>query len=238
MPKFQSVFFDLDGTLWDASGCADHALDIVIESRLGACLPREAPEDIKARFNAALLSQLRAGRLSDGMEMLRSGRFQTLLESYDICDSDLVRELTATYNKTLRMITDNYLRDDAPEVLTRLRDAGLSLGILTAGAPALRRQIVAALGIEDMVDHLLIADLEDFGKPDPRLFARMPEAAGVPRKKLLYVGDNPMTDVVGAARAKIPVAWLRTRDQKLPDGVPEPGWTIEQLRGVLGIVGV
>ena len=235
MPKFKAIFFDLDGTLWDTGACADHALDIVIEQHMADLLPDAEPEEIKVRFNAALLKQLHGGRLSGGVELLRSGRFRTLLEGYGVWDDALTRQLTATYNKALRMTMETYVRDGVPEILRCLRQAGIVLGILTSGTPAPRRRVVKTLGVEDLVDHLLIAEVEGYTKPDPRLFGRIVDLVGAPRQQILYVGDNPITDVLGARRAGIPVAWLREEGQMLPEGVPEPDYVLESLHGIIKI---
>jgi len=46
-------------------------------------------------------------------------------------------------------------------------------------------------------------------KPDPRIFARACELAGVPAHRVLHVGDDPHLDVRGAQAAGLQAAWLR-----------------------------
>lgn len=46
-------------------------------------------------------------------------------------------------------------------------------------------------------------------KPDPRIFARACELAGVPAHRVLHVGDDPDLDVRGAQAAGLQAAWLR-----------------------------
>ena len=53
------------------------------------------------------------------------------------------------------------------------------------------------------------------------------------RKKMLFVGDSLITDVIGASRAGIPVAWLRLSDQQVPHNFPMPEHAIEDLEEVL-----
>src|SRR6202012_2620717 len=45
-------------------------------------------------------------------------------------------------------------------------------------------------------------------KPDPRIFSRLVEAAGVEAHRILHVGDDPRLDVHGAMQAGLQAAWL------------------------------
>jgi FMN phosphatase YigB (HAD superfamily) len=47
--------------------------------------------------------------------------------------------------------------------------------------------------------------------------------------EVLFVGDTPQEDVVGAKAAQIPVAWLRGAKGALPENIPEPDFVITKL---------
>ena len=58
-------------------------------------------------------------------------------------------------------------------------------------------------------------------KPDPRIFARFVERAGVPPERILYVGDSPYDDAHGAGLAGMTTALVQ-RDQNTPGRTPPP----------------
>ena len=236
MSKFKAVFFDLDGTLWDSAACAGKAMDVVVE-RLEPVLPDEEASDIALRFNAALLGQVVEAGLAHRVEVRRRRRFERLLEGCGIHDDGLASELEATFNRALRMTMLSFVREGVPELLRRLRTMGLKVGIITNGIPLLRRQAIEALGLAELVDHCVIGGAEGYNKPDARLFERAMELAGTAASETLYVGDSLITDVVGASRAGMPVAWLRAEGDEPAEDLPRPDYMIEDLREVLEIVG-
>lgn len=58
-------------------------------------------------------------------------------------------------------------------------------------------------------------------KPDPRIFTRFTERAGVPADRILYVGDSPYDDAHGAKLAGMTTILVR-RDQNTPGRTPPP----------------
>jgi FMN phosphatase YigB (HAD superfamily) len=70
-------------------------------------------------------------------------------------------------------------------------------------------------------------------KPDPAIFAHLAGALGLERHQILYVGDSPMPDIVGARRAEVRVAWLNRSGRPLPEDMPEPDLQIGSLCDLL-----
>ena len=235
MGKFKAAFFDLDGTLWDNAACSDYVMETVLLPKLSRHLPDEDPAVIILRFNAALIDVVRAHGLGQERTPPLAARFEHFLTSYGVTEAGLARELSTTYNAARRFGMGSFLRTSAIEVLRSLKERGLKLGLITNGAPAVQRHVIETLGLQHYLDHLVIGELEGYHKPDPRLFQRALELAGVKPKQMLYVGDSLITDVIGASRAGIPVAWLRLGDEQIPRSFPVPDYSITDLREVLSI---
>ncbi|MGQ9571676.1 MAG: HAD family hydrolase [Dehalococcoidia bacterium] len=70
-------------------------------------------------------------------------------------------------------------------------------------------------------------------KPDPVIFAHLAKTLGLEHHQILYVGDHPMPDVVGARRAGVPVAWLNRYRRPLPKDMPAPDLEIASLRDLV-----
>ncbi|MGC8073751.1 HAD-IA family hydrolase, partial [Salmonella enterica] len=72
------------------------------------------------------------------------------------------------------------------------------------------------------------------GKPDPALFTHAINKLAVNREEVLMVGDNLLTDILGASRVGITSVWINHHDQK-PDKV-KPTYEIARLRELLPLV--
>lgn len=75
-------------------------------------------------------------------------------------------------------------------------------------------------------------------KPDPHIFQVLLERLGLPPQAVLYVGDNPLPDVLGARRAGLRVAWLDREGRRRPRRVPAPDLKISSLLELLPALGV
>lgn len=73
-------------------------------------------------------------------------------------------------------------------------------------------------------------------KPDPAIFQHLAEVLGLERRQILYVGDNPMPDIVGARRAGVPVVWVNRHGHPLPEGMPAPDVEIASLTELAAIL--
>jgi len=71
-------------------------------------------------------------------------------------------------------------------------------------------------------------------KPRTKIFHDTAALLGLPPEQVLYVGDSPAADVLGAKHAGMPVAWLNRYGATRPENVPQPDLEIVDLRGLLG----
>lgn len=69
-------------------------------------------------------------------------------------------------------------------------------------------------------------------KPHPRIFKRASELLGLEPGQVLYVGDSPISDVLGAHAAGMTVAWVNRAGISRSDRTPEPDLEIADLRGL------
>src|SRR5262249_33128477 len=59
-------------------------------------------------------------------------------------------------------------------------------------------------------------------KPRGKIFHDAARALGVEPRELLYVGDSPLADVLGANHAGLPVAWVNRYGATFPKDFPPP----------------
>jgi 2-haloalkanoic acid dehalogenase type II len=82
-------------------------------------------------------------------------------------------------------------------------------------------------------EHIVSSESARSYKPRAKIFHDTAALLGVPPAGLLYVGDSPIADVLGARAAGLPVAWVNRHDAKLPEKVPVPDLEVTDLRGLL-----
>jgi putative hydrolase of the HAD superfamily len=118
-------------------------------------------------------------------------------------------------------------------VLQTLRDAGLTLGLITNGPSCLQREKLALLDLTPHLDHIVVDTEFGCPKPDPRIFAHAASLAGLAPDQLLFVGDTPAADIAGAAGAGWTAVWIRPPGELFPPGLPAPHHTIGALPELL-----
>lgn len=199
----RAVVFDAYGTLLDVhSAVARHA------GRIGPA--------------AARLSEIwRAKQLEYAWVLSLAGRYEpfwTLTER--ALDHALARcpEVDAALRAPL---LEAYRTLDAypevPSVLGRLRADGLPLGILSNGDSRMLAAAVRSAGLEDGLDHVLSVEAAGVFKTDPRAYALVPPAFGVPPGETLFVSSNRW-DVAGAAAFGLMAVWVNRTG--MPDEYP------------------
>ena len=94
------------------------------------------------------------------------------------------------------------VREGTHESLSRLRGAGLRLGVVS-NSDGRVEQALAASGLRDYFEVVIDSGLVGVEKPDPAIFRAALDALGISPEEALYVGDVYEVDVVGARAAGI-----------------------------------
>lgn len=105
------------------------------------------------------------------------------------------------------------------ESLSRLRTA-VPIGLITDGDVDIQRAKIAALGLTDSFDVVVLSDEagREFRKPSPVPFLRALEALHLPPSHVVYVGDRPDKDVLGAHGVGIRAYRVRTGEYANVEG--------------------
>jgi len=105
---------------------------------------------------------------------------------------------------------------DARPALDRLTELGWRHVLLSNHVPELE-EIIESVGLGGRFAAVVNSAVTGYEKPHPRAFALALAAAGQPRVAWM-IGDNPVADIAGAARAGLPGILVRTRpaDPEVP----------------------
>lgn len=108
-----------------------------------------------------------------------------------------------------------HLYPGVKEMLERIREKGISLGLITDGRPEGQRAKIQALGLEALFDQIIVTDElggAEFRKPHPLAFEMMKEQLGVEYAQMCYVGDNIKKDFTAPDQLGMKSIWFQNRD--------------------------
>lgn len=92
------------------------------------------------------------------------------------------------------------------------------LGLLTnfTHPPAVRK-IIDDLGLIPLFEGVIISGEIGYRKPHPIVFRNLIDLLGVKKHQILYVGDDPEPDIIGARNAGLQPVWTTcVQEQKIP----------------------
>lgn len=181
---FDTIVFDLDGTLVDTAGDLAASLNHAL-ARLGR--PEVDPLSVRSMVG------LGARRL------LERGLAATGTMTADLVEAG-VPHFMAHYRANIAVHSRPF--DGVEQALAELAATGRRLAVCTNKPEALARQLVQALGWDRRFDALSGADTWPWKKPDPRHLTDTVALAG--GTDALFVGDS-QTDAATAAAAGMPL---------------------------------
>lgn len=198
--KFNAVFFDLDGTLYELRPTyADHLFRCMADEGIAP-----APDDHKAmeRWIHRYWALEPRQSLQDSPLRLRDALLIPLCDAMNLKVShDTAQRIAIRFLKTFSLVP--FLMPGAKELLTELRRRGLRIGVLT-NRDEVARDELQALGIGSLIDIALAAGDIGAWKPQPGFFLEALRRAGeLHPQETMYVGDNYFVDVLGATSVGI-----------------------------------
>ncbi|MDO2947690.1 pyrimidine 5'-nucleotidase [Aeromonas simiae] len=190
------VLFDLDETLFDFPA---HAALLALLEQIGLTPSEPLLQEYK-ETNHRLWEQFNAGAIDS--YTLQSRRFIGIGEQVARCPLELNKLFLEQIVALSRPL------DGVLETLTRLR-RHVGMGIITNGFSAPQRGRLARHALESWFSPLVISDEVGVAKPRAAIFEHALKALPVrDPARVLMVGDNPQTDIGGAAAAGLATCWF------------------------------
>ncbi len=84
-------------------------------------------------------------------------------------------------------------------------------------------------GVSHLFEAVIISAEVGMRKPSPLIYQRMLEMLRLDASAVLFVGDTPREDVAGPQKAGMRTAWISKGSQSVPEGIPQPDYTIRDL---------
>lgn len=217
----RAVLFDLDNTLADR------------ESAFAAWSRWFAQTHLRLQHAAAIEAAVTMFvTLDDDGHLPRDALFQMIKARYPDLETE-VDPLVIAFRAQLGAYLPP-LGEAISTLLTSLDTAGLPWGIVTNGSSQNQRGKLRHLGLEARACCIAISEEIKMRKPDPAIFLWAARRLGLPPGDVLFVGDHPESDVVGAARVGMQTVWVR-RSRTWPTHLTDvsPDHTVNSLHDLL-----
>ena len=127
----------------------------------------------------------------------------------------------------------------AVEFVEALNSSGIPWGVVTNG-DEYQLQKVKSAGLEDMIPFVIATKLHGANKPDPEPYLhalRLLEMAESDASDILFVGDNPHTDIIGAHGVGMQTAWIHM-DRQFPSDMQPPNLTVASVNELYEALGL
>lgn len=183
----QAVVFDLDDTLYGEK------------------------EYVRSGFNAVAEKCPEIEKLGEKLwNAFENGKpaFDEVLGNND----SLKKECLAIYRNHIPNI---HFYNGAESLIKKLREKNIKIAVITDGRPEGQRAKIASLGLENLVDEIIVTDEfggAQFRKPCDIAFRIMQKKLNVPFEQMVYIGDNPKKDFVAPRVLGMKSIWFKNID--------------------------
>lgn len=133
-----------------------------------------------------------------------------------------------------------HLPNTMKEILTRCKQQGKTIGILTNGTALHQGKKLEILGLDQWFskENMFISDAIGYTKPDIRAFGVVQEKMNLDPEETWFIGDTFEVDIVGAKNAGWHVIWYNHRKRQMPEGAIKPDIEVrsveELFREIIG----
>jgi HAD superfamily hydrolase (TIGR01493 family) len=215
----RAIFFDLDGTLIDRAGAhRRYCLDLM----------GRRPDVFSPGRTQSDLETLVAGADAPGWARRAfARRAAAAFPALGLTASELARDHARLISFVI----------PAPSITGLLQGLGgrYRVAIVTDGSSRSQRAKLARLGLGTATPRVFISGELGAAKPDPAPFLAALAWAGCRPEEALFVGDDPVRDIAGAAGVGMATCWISS-GRPFPPGLPRPGRTILRVADLAGEV--
>ena len=234
MKRYDDLFIDFDDTLYDTHGNAVIALHELFDTlQLGKWFPdANVFYDEYWKANIDLWTRYSKGEIS--RDYLIVERFRRPLSFGQGL------EPTADYCLKVSDIFLDYcsskpgLVDGAQELVEYLKLCGYRMHMCSNGFHEVQYKKLRACGLTEYFDTVILSEDAGYNKPAPQFFDYALQKSGADRNSTLMIGDNYNTDILGAKRSGIAVAYFN-RFPEYP-AAEQVDYEVTSLRMLIGIL--
>lgn len=220
----EAVLFDLDNTLIDFMKMKQKCSEAAVSAMVEAGLPMSEKNALKKLFEMYDEHGIEDQEIFDVFLKNVMGKID-----YRILASGII-----AYRRTKEghLITYPNVR----QTLIELKKKNLKLGIVS-DAPIKQAWLrLAALNLAEFFDIVITKDDTGHLKPHELPFRKAVEALEIEPSKILFVGDNPNRDIVGAKKAGMKTALAKYG--QIIKGKEKADYELKDVKDILKVIGL
>lgn len=181
-------------------------------------------------INNALWAALEQGKVRQDKLVIQ--RFEKLLAAFGVQGNPV--EINDYYLTQLSQRADTF--PGAEEALEELAEVA-TLAVVSNGVEKVQAGRLEKSGLGRFFDGVFVSGRVGATKPARKIFDTALNTLGIEnRKKVLMIGDSLKADIAGGTGAGIDTCWCNFRGAVLPEGAPQPTYTIQGYEELLRIV--
>jgi 2-haloacid dehalogenase len=126
---------------------------------------------------------------------------------------------------------------EVPDVLRRLKAAGMRMAILSNGSPRMLDAVVKAAKLDTLLDAVLSVEAVGVYKPHPKVYQLAIDRVGVPASAISFQSSNAW-DAYAASAFGMKVVWCnryRQRPERLPGAPDREVQSLAELPTLFGV---
>lgn len=220
--------FDAYGTLFDVAAAARQAAAEPGGEKLAQIWPQLA-EDWRAK--QLQYSWLRAvtGEHTDFWRVTQDG-LDWALELRGLSDDSALRQ------RLLSLYWQLQAYPEVPQMLRRLKAAGINTAILSNGSPDMLQGAVQSANLAEVLDDVLSVESVGVFKPAPQVYDMVLQRFGVAKHHVLFVSSNGW-DAAAAASYGFVTAWVNRAGLPIDRLPGQPNHVLQDLTDIPTLAG-
>ena len=234
--KYKDLFIDFDDTLYDTHGNAVIALRETFEDfDLGRYFPDpQVFYDAYWMANIDLWTRYSKGEITrDYLIVERFRRPLSVGSGLDVTEK-LCLEMSDRFLDYCS--TKPGVVAGAHELMDYLRRQGYRMHMCSNGFHEVQYKKLAACGLKDYFDTIILSEDAGFNKPSPQYFDYAFRQSGASRETTLMIGDNLQTDILGALNSGIDALLFNRWEVDVNDAPQSPTFVVASLQEIMKIL--
>ncbi len=231
--KYKDLFIDFDDTLYDTHGNAVIALRETFEAfDLGRFFPDpQVFYDAYWMANIDLWTQYSKGEITrDYLIVERFRRPLSVGSGLDVTE-ELCLEMS---DRFLDFCSSKPgVVAGAHELMDYLRQQGYRMHMCSNGFHEVQYKKLAACGLKDYFDTIILSEDAGFNKPSPQYFDYAFRQSGANKETTLMIGDNLQTDILGALNSGIDAMLFNRWEVDVDEAPQSPTFVVSSLQEIM-----
>jgi putative hydrolase of the HAD superfamily len=220
--RYDAVFLDVDGTLlWVRLDVEGYVEDLSPYTTNGSLTVERTTRPVWEGMRRHIKENVKYRTKDDLADFKRRNAELTARELGIVAPSEVLIEVAERR-------TSYVPYQESEAVLRRLREMGIRPYVVS-NWDVLLVKVLEDLGWIRYFDGVIASGVVGIEKPDPRIFEEALRVSGVERERAIHVGNDPISDIRGAAEVGIDTVLV---DRRGNIEAPEATFTIPDLDGL------